>query len=89
MESIGYGIIIAALIGIAQFGGLWLGIKAKGTSVFQPFNFLNDKREEEEIMQAAKVKPANYDEPPKTAEEYQAKYSRDGFHEELPHAKGH
>ncbi len=87
MEAMGYGIIIGLLMGAGMFVGLGLGIKAKGTSNWQPFDLFGGKCEEEQIMQAAKVKPANYDEPPGTAEEYKATHSRDGFHEELPNAK--
>ena len=87
MEAIGYGIIIGALIGLGMFVGGILVLQVKAMPNWQPFNFLNDKKEEEEIIKAGKrVKPSNYDEPPATAEEYHAKYERDGFHEELKHA---
>lgn len=87
MESIGYGVIIGFLIGVGMFAGFWLCLQVKSSPGWQPFSFLHDKGEEEEIMKAGRVKPANYDEPPKTAEEWQAKYQRDGYHEDLVHEK--
>ncbi len=84
MEAIGYGIIIGVLIGLGIFAGACLILKVQKTPDWQPFSFLTDKSEEEKIMTAGKVKPANYDEPPQTAEEYHQNYKRDGFAEELP-----
>lgn len=88
MEAIGYGIIIGALFALAMVAGGLLVLQVKGMPNWKPLDFLNDKSEEEEIMQAGRVKPANYDEPPATAEHYHANYKRDGYAEELPHAKG-
>lgn len=87
MEAIGYGIIIGALIALGIVAGALLVLQVKAVPNWKPFDFLRDKGEEEEIMKAAKIKPANYDGEPQTAEEYQASFKREGFHEELPSAK--
>ncbi len=89
MEAIGYGIIIGALIALGIVAGGLLVLQIKGVPNWKPLDFLNDKGEEEEIMQAGRVKPANYDEGPTSAEEFHSpKFKRDSFHEELPSAKG-
>jgi len=87
MEAIGYGVIIGGLIGLGMFSGMWLMQKVKSSPNWVPFASLFDKGEEAEIMKAARVKPSNYDEPPKTAEEYHRNYERDGYHEELMREK--
>lgn len=89
MTAIGYGIIIGALIGIGMFVGAWVALKLKASPNWQPFSQLFGKgNEEEEIMQAAQriSQPANYDEPPGTAEEEASKYKRRSAHEELKDA---
>ena len=99
MTAIGYGIIIGGLIGLLSFisliAGAALMLKVKNIPNWQPFDFLGPKegdgradKEREKIMQAGRVKPANYDGPPRTAEEFHADFKRDGFHEELPSGKG-
>lgn len=87
MEAIGYGLIFGTIFLVALIAGAVLMLHVKNMPEWKPFDFLNNKDEEEKIMRADKVKPANYDEPPKSAEEYALKYKRDGFHEELPSAE--
>ena len=90
MEGIGYGILIAALMGLSSFAAAWVVLKLNVTPNWQPFSqiFGKSNEDEEELMKAAQrvSQPANYDEPPGTAEEEASKYVRRGAFEELKDA---
>ena len=89
MAAIGYGILIALLMGLSAFAATCVVLKLKAMPNWQPLDKIFGKgNEEEELMKAAQrvSRPANYDEPPGTAEEEAAKYKRHGAHEELKDA---
>lgn len=89
MEAIGYGIIIGGLIALGIVAGGVLALQVKATPNWKPLDLFGDKDVEEKIMQAGRVKPANYDEGPDSPEAFHSlKYKRDGYAEELPDAKG-
>ncbi len=90
MTAIGYGIVIATLMGLSAFAAMWVVLKLKVAPNWQPFSqmFGKGNEEEEELMKAAQrvSQPANYDEPPGTAEEEASKFKRQGAYEELKDA---
>lgn len=91
MTAIGYGIIIALLMGLSAIATAVVVLKLKAVPNWQPLNNLfggGDDEEEEEIMKAAqrRSEPTNYDESPGTAEIEMSKYKRRGAFEELKDA---
>lgn len=85
MESVGYGILIAFLMGLSAFGGAYLALKFKGISdirMLQWGNDTGDEEVEEKIRAAGHPKVFNIEDIP-PAEQY---YARQGASEELKRA---
>jgi hypothetical protein len=84
MEVIGYGILIAALMGISAFAGAWFAMRLKSPTPFwQLFPPEKGDNGEGAIVHAARIKPLRYDSEPRTAEEFKADYKPDTYSEAL------
>lgn len=78
MQSIGYGIIIAVLMGLSAFASALVVLKLKTTPTWRPFNMLNSKEDDERVE--AEIQKGfdytNIENPPPTADGVGRRFKR-------------